>query len=99
LRLKVTGAKERLDGGRQQAESALARVVRKEKLFSALDNARMAGTAWVDTHFDHDATVVQYAAAFADHGLVLDSLPISELARRIKRRGRGRARGRDVRSG
>jgi serine/threonine protein kinase/tetratricopeptide (TPR) repeat protein len=83
LRQRVTAVRDQLERGRRQTERAWARAAQQEKLLRNLDEARMARSVWVDSHFDHAAAVVKYAAAFAEYDLAVTPNRTDELARRL----------------
>jgi tetratricopeptide (TPR) repeat protein/serine/threonine protein kinase len=83
LRQRVAPLLAQVEKGRQQTEHEKVQAQRKEQLFRALDEARMARSVLVENHFDYARAVAKYAAAFAAYGLDVVGEAREELARRI----------------
>ena len=77
LRERVLDVRQRIGQQREQAQ-------RTAKLLRDLDEARMARSSWIETHFDDAGAVTKYAAAFAACGLEVKPGRTEELARRIR---------------
>lgn len=81
---RVLVMREQVKQGRAEAERRRAHLQRQEKLLSDLDEARMTLSNWVDNHFDYNAAIAKYAAAFADYGLEVRPGGAEVLVRRIQ---------------
>jgi len=77
LRQRVLDVQERIERGRTQAQ-------RNANLLRDLDDARMARSIWIETHFDYTGSATKYAAAFAAYGLEVKPGRTEELARFIR---------------
>jgi tetratricopeptide (TPR) repeat protein len=77
LRRRAAEVRSRIRQGREQAE-------RKEKLLRDLDEAHLAYSVWLDTHFDYTTGSKKYAAAFAAYDLEVLPGQTEEIARRIR---------------
>jgi len=77
LRERVLEVRARIGQQREQAQ-------REAKLLRYLDEARMARSSWIGTHFDDEGAVTKYAAACVDYGLEMTPGRTEELARRIR---------------
>jgi len=84
LRHQAKEVRRRLEEGQRQTAQQHTQAVRKETLLRDLDEARMAGSVWVETHFDDAAGAKKYAEAFAGYGLEVRAGSEEELARRIR---------------
>jgi tetratricopeptide (TPR) repeat protein len=75
---------QRVKDQRRQTAQQRAQAQRTAKLLHDLDEARMARSSWVETHFDDAGAITKYAAACAAYGLELTPGRTEELARRIR---------------
>ena len=69
---------------RQQIDEQRAQARRTANLFHDLDDARMARSIWIETHFDYAGAITKYAAALAAYGLEVKPGRTEELARQIR---------------
>jgi tetratricopeptide (TPR) repeat protein/serine/threonine protein kinase len=84
LRQRVLQVRRRLERGRRLTEQVRSKLLRKEALLHALDEARLRRATWVETTFDAAGAAAQYQAVFAAHGLEVKPQRRAELARRIR---------------
>ncbi len=75
---------ERVQDERRRTGQQRAQAQRTANLLRDLDDARMTGSSWIDTHFDDAGAVTKYAAACAAYGLEVTPGRTEELARRIR---------------
>ena len=80
---RVEAVRTQLADERQRTEQKRTRALRKERLFTKLDEARMTSTQWLDNSFHHAGAVEKYVAAFAEYDLDVATGRTVELARRI----------------
>jgi serine/threonine protein kinase/tetratricopeptide (TPR) repeat protein len=83
LRQQVATVQAQLEHGQRQTGQGRKRALRKEKLFRDLDDARLAGSVWVDDHFDNAGSAAKWAAAFEAYGLKVTPKHNDELARQV----------------
>jgi tetratricopeptide (TPR) repeat protein len=84
LHARVAAAREAMEEGLARAEASLAYALKKEKLFSNLDEARMSRSAWSGTGFNYLGLLAKYDKAFTEYGLAVKRGSRDELARRIR---------------